>query len=91
MIGRLVRRLRVEFRFPMTQASVLGRLDREGPQCIGELATKERVRPQSMSQTLAELEADNLIERRPDANDGAVLDRADRRGPQGAGRRPCCA
>jgi DNA-binding MarR family transcriptional regulator len=70
VLGRLFRRLRAQYRFPLTQASVLGRLDREGAQCIGELATAERIRPQSMSQTLAELEADGLIERGPDSNDG---------------------
>jgi DNA-binding MarR family transcriptional regulator len=70
VIGRLIRRLRAEHRFPLTQAAVLGRLDREGPQCIGELAASESVRPQSMSQTLAELEAERLIARSPDATDG---------------------
>ena len=70
VIGRLIRRLRAEHRFPLTQAAVLGRLDRDGPQCIGELAASECVRPQSMSQTLAELEADQLISRSPDATDG---------------------
>jgi DNA-binding MarR family transcriptional regulator len=70
VLGQLIRRLRAEYRFPLTQAAVLGRLDREGPQCIGELAAAERVRPQSMSQTLAELEVDNLIYRTPDADDG---------------------
>lgn len=70
VLGRLVRRLRAEYRFPLTQAAVLGRLDREGSQSIGDLAAAERVRPQSMSQTLAELEADGLVSRRPDARDG---------------------
>jgi DNA-binding MarR family transcriptional regulator len=70
VLGRLIRRLRAEHRFPMTQGAVLGRLDREGTQSIGTLAAAERVRPQSMSQTLAELEADGLIARRPDARDG---------------------
>jgi DNA-binding MarR family transcriptional regulator len=70
VIGRLIRRLRAEHRFPLTQAAVLGRLDRDGPQCIGELAASESVRPQSMSQTLAELEAERLIARSPDATDG---------------------
>jgi DNA-binding MarR family transcriptional regulator len=70
VIGRLIRRLRAEYRFPLTQAAVLGRLDRDGPQCIGELAASESVRPQSMSQTLAELEAERLISRSPDATDG---------------------
>jgi DNA-binding MarR family transcriptional regulator len=70
VLGRLMRRLRREHRFPLTQASVLGRLDRDGPRSIGELATIESVRPQSMSQTISELEADGLIVRRPDARDG---------------------
>ena len=70
VIGRLIRRLRTENRFPLTQAAVLGRLDRDGPQCIGELAARESVRPQSMSQTLAELEVERLISRGPDATDG---------------------
>ncbi len=69
-LGHLVRRLRAEHRFPLTQGSVLGRLDREGPSSIGDLATLERVRPQSMTQTIADLEADGLIERRPDPADG---------------------
>lgn len=70
VLGRLLRRLRSEHRFSFTQASVLGRLDRDGPRSIGELATIESVRPQSMSQTIAELEADGLVERRPDERDG---------------------
>ena len=49
---------------------MLGRLDRCGPQSIGELASAERVRPQSMSQTLGDLEADGFIERRADETDG---------------------
>jgi DNA-binding MarR family transcriptional regulator len=72
VMGRLIRRLRAEHGagFGMTQAAVLGRLDREGSQSIGDLAGAERVRPQSMSQMLADLEADGLIARRPDARDG---------------------
>lgn len=70
VLGRLMRRLRSEHRFPLTQASVLGRLDRDGPRSIGELAAIESVRPQSMSQTINELESDGLIERRPDERDG---------------------
>src|ERR1700689_1216834 len=60
VMGRLIRRLRAEHGagFGMTQAAVLGRLDREGSQSIGDLAGAERVRPQSMSQMLADLEAD---------------------------------
>lgn len=70
VLGRLMRRLRGEHRFPLTQASVLGWLDRDGPRSIGELAAIESVRPQSMSQTIYELEAEGLIARRPDASDG---------------------
>jgi DNA-binding MarR family transcriptional regulator len=70
VLGRLLRRLRREHRFPLTQAGVLGYLDRDGPRSIGELAAMESVRPQSMSQTIGELEGDGLIERRADASDG---------------------
>jgi DNA-binding MarR family transcriptional regulator len=70
VLGRLIRRLRSEHRFPLTQASVLGYLDRDGPLSIGELAALESVRPQSMSQTVGELEAEGLIERRQDERDG---------------------
>ena len=70
VLGRLIRRLRRGYGFPLTQASVLGRLDRDGPHSIGALAALESVRPQSMSQTVCELEAEGLIERHPDAHDG---------------------
>ncbi len=70
VVGQLIRRLRAQYAFGWSHASVLSRLYREGPQFIGELAAAERVRPQSMSQTLADLEADGLIERGPDAEDG---------------------
>ena len=70
VIGQLVRRLRAEHRFPLTQGTVLGRLDREGPQSVSDLAAKERVRPQSMAQTVADLEADGYVQRHPDPDDG---------------------
>jgi DNA-binding MarR family transcriptional regulator len=69
VLGRLVRRLRAEHRFPLSHGTVLGRLEREGAQSTSDLALAERVRPQSMAQTLADLEADELIERRPDPSD----------------------
>jgi DNA-binding MarR family transcriptional regulator len=69
VLGQLVRRLRAEYSFPVAQASVLSRLDREGAQTASELAAAERVRPQSMAQTLTELEGAGLIERRPDSED----------------------
>src|SRR3954467_4926526 len=69
VLGQLVRRLRAEHRFPLSHGSVLGRLDREGPQSVSELALAERVRPQSMAQTVSELEADGYVARRPDPDD----------------------
>ncbi|MDX6664777.1 MAG: hypothetical protein QOG68_983 [Solirubrobacteraceae bacterium] len=70
VLGQLVRRLRVEHAFPLTQGTVLGRLDRQGTLSVSELATAERVRPQSMAQTVADLEAAGLVARRPDPGDG---------------------
>lgn len=70
VLGHLLRRLRSEHRFSLSQGAVLGRLDREGTSSIGDLALAERVRPQSMAQTIGEMEAEGLIERRPDPGDG---------------------
>ena len=53
VLGHLIRRLRAEHRFSLSQGSVLGRLDREGAQSTSKLAELERVRPQSMATTLA--------------------------------------
>src|SRR5262249_26328513 len=65
----LVRRLRAEHRFSLAHGAVLGRLDRDGASGTSDLAAAERVRPQSMAQTVGELEADGLISRRPDPAD----------------------
>jgi DNA-binding MarR family transcriptional regulator len=69
VIGQLVRRLRAEHRFSLSNGAVLGRLDRDGPMSTSDLAAAERVRPQSMAQTVTELKADGLIEGRPDPDD----------------------
>jgi DNA-binding MarR family transcriptional regulator len=69
VLGQLMRRLRAEHRFPLSQGAVLGRLDREGPQSVSDLALAERVRPQSMAQTVSDLEADGLVARSPDPGD----------------------
>src|ERR1700755_2853964 len=70
VLGQLVRRLRSEHIFSLSQGAVLGRLDRGGVQSVSELARLERVRPQSMAQTGKELEAEALVSRRPDPDDG---------------------
>jgi len=69
-VALLVRRLRAEASFPYTQIVVLGRLDREGPRSVSDLASAEHMRPQSMAQTIKEMEADGLVSRRPDPDDG---------------------
>jgi DNA-binding MarR family transcriptional regulator len=79
VLGQLVRRLRAEHRLSLTHGAVLGRLDREGAKSTSDLAAAEHVRPQSMAQTISELEADGLISRRPDPTDGrrALLELTD--------------
>jgi DNA-binding MarR family transcriptional regulator len=69
VLGQLIRRLRAENRFPLSHGTVLGRLDREGSQSVSDLAIAERVRPQSMAQTVGELEESGYIARRPDPED----------------------
>jgi DNA-binding MarR family transcriptional regulator len=69
-LGQLVRRLRIEHRLSLSHAAVLDRLDREGTHSIGSLAAAERIRPQSMAQTIRDMESDSLIERRVDPTDG---------------------
>ena len=69
VLGQLVRRLRAENRLPLPHSTVLARLDREGTSSVSELATAERIRPQSMAQTISELEAEGLVTRKPDPTD----------------------
>lgn len=70
VLGQLTRRLRAENTIPLSQGIVLARLEQEGPRTTSSLAAAERVRPQSMSQTVAELGAAGLVERTPDPTDG---------------------
>jgi DNA-binding MarR family transcriptional regulator len=72
-LGPLVRRLRqiqAEGELTLSQASVLARLERDGPAAPGALAAGEHIRPQSVGATLAALEARGLVARRPDPGDG---------------------
>jgi DNA-binding MarR family transcriptional regulator len=69
-LRRVVRRLRAEPGPPVGRMAVLGRLDREGPASISDLAACERMRPQSMAQTVHDLETGGLVSRRPDPADG---------------------
>lgn len=70
-LGRIVRRIRAEpGNPPVGRLSVLSRLDRAGPASISDLAAHERIRPQSMAQTVHDLESEGLVSRRPDPDDG---------------------
>jgi DNA-binding MarR family transcriptional regulator len=71
-LGRVVRRLRqghVAGEATLSEASVLARLDRDGPATPGCLADQERVRPQAMGVTLAALAERGLVDRGPDPAD----------------------
>jgi DNA-binding MarR family transcriptional regulator len=69
----LARRLRLERSeagVTALELSVLGHLHRRGPLTPGELATAERVQPQSLTRTLAALETAGLAVRESDPADG---------------------
>jgi DNA-binding MarR family transcriptional regulator len=72
VVGRLIRRLRQLTADDITpsQMSVLKRLESDGPLTPGALAAADQVRPQSMSATLAALEAQGLVVRHADPRDG---------------------
>ena len=75
VFGRLRRRLReVAGLGDLTpsQTSVLSRLERGVPASASDLATLERVRPQSMAATLAAIQEHGLIQRQPDPADRRV-------------------
>ena len=73
LVGKLKRRMREQTDsrdLTPSQASVLLRLEREGPATVSALARGESVRPQSMGATVATLEAAGLVSGEPDPNDG---------------------
>jgi DNA-binding MarR family transcriptional regulator len=73
VIGQLVRRLRqvqVEGELTLSESSALSRLDRGGPTTSSALAKLEQISPQSMGATLASLEAQGLVARSADPEDG---------------------
>ncbi|BCJ36509.1 MarR family transcriptional regulator [Actinocatenispora thailandica] len=72
-VMRLVRRLRAErpaSGLSLTRVNVLGRLDREGPATMSDLAAAEGITPQSMARTVGELVDAGLLTRRADPDDG---------------------
>lgn len=75
-VMRLRRRLAAE-RHPdnvvsIAHMSVLAGLFRHGEMTLGELATRERVQPPSMTRTFKCLESEGLVERRPHETDGRI-------------------
>jgi DNA-binding MarR family transcriptional regulator len=76
-VSRLSRRLRTEqdedAGISPGWVAVLGLLNREGEQTIGQLAASERVQPPSMTRTVSCMEREGLVERRPHATDGRQI------------------
>jgi DNA-binding MarR family transcriptional regulator len=73
LIGQLKRMFRDQASLgdmTLSQISVLGRLDRDGPATVTHLARAEGVRPQSMGATVSALEAAGLVSGAPDLDDG---------------------
>lgn len=71
-IRQLLRRLRAEANpseLSLSQMGALARLEQSGPMTTADLARAELMKPQSMGVTLASLEQEGLIERRPDPTD----------------------
>jgi DNA-binding MarR family transcriptional regulator len=72
-VTRLSRRLRLERPEqgePPLQLSALALLYAHGPMTPGDLAAAERVQPQSLTRTLAAVEAAGLVIRQPAPDDG---------------------
>jgi DNA-binding MarR family transcriptional regulator len=72
-IGMLLRRLRqakAEGELTLPESAALSRLGRGGPTTAAALARLEQISPQSMSATLAGVQARGLVERTPDPEDG---------------------
>ena len=73
LIGQLRRRLREQagpHDLGLSQLSVLGRLYRDGPATVTALARAEGMRPQSMGEAVAALQAAGLVQGTPDPHDG---------------------
>jgi DNA-binding MarR family transcriptional regulator len=72
-IGLLVRRVRAaagSHELSLTEASVMGRLAKDGPATTADLARAEGMKPQSMGTTISALEEMGMVERKPHPTDG---------------------
>ncbi len=73
IVGQLKRRLREQsppHDLTWSQVSVLSLIERQGAGSISDLARLEGVRPQSMGETIAALQAAGLVSGAPDPADG---------------------
>jgi DNA-binding MarR family transcriptional regulator len=73
LVCKLRRRLREQAQIgdlPPSQASVLLRLENDGPATTSSLARAEGIRPQSMAPIIAALDAAGLVSGAPDPADG---------------------
>jgi DNA-binding MarR family transcriptional regulator len=70
---RRARRVDSESRLPAPQLSALSVIVYGGPLTLGSLAAAEQVRPPTMTRLVASMEADGLVERRPDQTDRRVV------------------
>ncbi|HKD77596.1 MAG TPA: MarR family transcriptional regulator, partial [Ktedonobacterales bacterium] len=72
-LSRRLRQTSVAGELTLSQASVLGLIEREGPKTSGALAGMEHISPQSMGAIITSLEALGLVSRTPDPTDGRCL------------------
>jgi DNA-binding MarR family transcriptional regulator len=75
-VGLLVRRVRAasaSHELSLTEAAVMARLAKGGPATTADLARAEGMKPQSMGTTIAALEEDGMVERKPHPTDGRQM------------------
>ena len=69
-VGDMVRAIQQTEDIPGGQIEALGFLFRDGPLSIAQLARRRKIRHQSMSATVADLQGQGLVARTPDPADG---------------------
>jgi DNA-binding MarR family transcriptional regulator len=73
VVGALVRQMRSvspEHDIPLSQVSVLKRVDREGPHTVADLARLDKITHQSVTVSVDTLARRGLVRRIPDPDDG---------------------
>jgi DNA-binding MarR family transcriptional regulator len=70
VLARRLRQIKTDDELSLSQMSILGRLERNGPATPGVLAAREQIRPQSVAATITVLAAKGLVSRTGDPQDG---------------------